>query len=57
MTPVAKLPQDVNKTGIDGTGARFATGTAGVIDTGGKFATSVSATGRKFAAGVRMLIP
>jgi hypothetical protein len=32
--------------------ANFATGTAGVVDTGGKFAISVNDTGGKFAAGV-----
>jgi hypothetical protein len=32
--------------------ANFATGTAGVIDTGGKFANSVNDTGSKFATGV-----
>jgi hypothetical protein len=31
--------------------ANFATGTAGVIDTGGKFCTSVNDTGGKFATG------
>jgi hypothetical protein len=31
--------------------ANFATGTAGVVDTGGKFATSVNDTGGKFATG------
>ncbi len=30
--------------------ANFATGTTGVVDTGGKFATSVNDTGGKFAA-------
>jgi hypothetical protein len=30
----------------------FATGTAGLVDTGGKFATSVNNTAGKFAAGV-----
>jgi hypothetical protein len=42
MTLVENLPP----------GANFATGTANVVDTGGKFATSVNDTGFKFAAGV-----
>jgi hypothetical protein len=32
--------------------AKFATSTAGVVDTGGKFATGVNVTGGKFATGV-----
>jgi hypothetical protein len=34
--------------------ANFATGTAGVVDTGGKFATGVNGTCGKFAAGVNI---
>jgi hypothetical protein len=43
MTPVANLPcqlQGKFATNINDTGAKFATGTAGVIDTCGKFATN-----------------
>jgi hypothetical protein len=32
--------------------ANFATSSAGVVDTGDKFATGVSDTGRKFATGI-----
>ncbi len=32
----------------------FATGTAGGVDTGGKFATGVNNTGGKFAAGINV---
>jgi hypothetical protein len=39
-------------TGINVTGGKFATDTAGVVDTGGKFATGVVDTGDKFAAGI-----
>ncbi len=34
--------------------ANFATGTAGVVDTGGKFVTGVNNTGGKFAASVNI---
>jgi hypothetical protein len=34
--------------------ANFATSTAGVVNTGGKFATGVNDTGHKFAAGVNV---
>jgi hypothetical protein len=43
MTLVENLPP----------GANFATGTANVVDTGGKFATGVNDTCFKFAAGVK----
>jgi hypothetical protein len=39
-------------TSISVTGGKFATGAAGVVDTGGKFATGVVDTGDKFAAGI-----
>jgi hypothetical protein len=45
-TPAAKLPP-VSTT----PSANFATGFAGVVDTGGKFATRVNDTGGKFATG------
>jgi hypothetical protein len=44
LTPVANLPL-VTTTQA----AKFATSSAGVVDTGGKFATGVNYTGVKFA--------
>jgi hypothetical protein len=38
--------------GINDTGSKFATSSACVVDTGGKFAIGVIDTGGKFAAGV-----
>jgi hypothetical protein len=51
VTPVANLPPvpPVSTTPA----ANFATGTAGIVDTGGKFATTVNDTGGKFAARCR----
>ncbi len=47
MTPMANLPP-VSTT----LAANFATSTAGIVDTGGKFSNGVNHTGRKFAASV-----
>ncbi len=51
-----KIHGDIRKsrctTGVNDIGGNFANGTAGVVDTGGKFATGVNDTGGKFATGV-----
>jgi hypothetical protein len=52
----SKIRGDIRKSrctnGINGTSGKLATSFSSVVDTGGKFATSVNVTGGKFATGI-----